>query len=494
MRDFFKRHAWLLGLLAGALALRLALFTGLQGNDDTIYSRIAYGLSQGDLAPRADVFWMRLGYVVPIAVLYKVLGVHVVALVLPNLAASLVLVGLAYRFGKELYGETEARLAAAFVALLPMDVFHATEAHSDLPMAALGTLSIYLLWTALRGKEGRRAGGMALSAGLILGWAHLTKESAFLFLLAALPWVRDRRAWAGLGLAAAGFAAVVAAELLLYGIALGDPFARVRTAQATQESLMGGPGGIGPRLMDLLGTLFIPLGAKFPYTGGFFWPATAGLAWVAARDRASSGWVAFWGLAVLLFIAFWPRSLVPYRPVMLLHARVLAPLAVPAALLSARFLSAALLARWPRAAWAGPPLLAAVGLFCSLRLHQDGIRQRWGIEESYTQLRSRTGQLVVTEPRSAEMLRFLSGYRPAFTAVGYTPADPPPAAGTLLLDDERRVALHEGWDGVTPPGWWRAKEPPREVLFERERGAPWRLRGPSGPPDRVILSRVAGHR
>ena len=222
MRDFIRRHAWPLGILAGALALRLALFTGLQGNDDTIYSRIAYGLSQGDLAPRADVFWMRLGYVVPIAVLYKVLGVHVVALVLPN--------------------------------------------------------------------------------------------------------------------------------------------------------------------------------------------------------------------------------------------------------------------------------LAAVGLFCSLRLHQDGTRQRWGIEESYTQLRSRTGQLVVTDPRSAEMLRFLSGYRPAFTAVGYTPADPPPAPGTLLLDDERRVALHEGWDGVTPPGWWRAKEPPREVLFERERGAPWRLRGPSGPPDRVILSRVAGHR
>jgi hypothetical protein len=164
---------------------------------------------------------------------------------------------------------------------------------------------------------------------------------------------------------------------------------------------------------------------------------------------------------------------------------------VPAALLAARFLSVALLPWWPRLAWTGASVAAAVALFCAVRLHRDGTRLREGVEWAYGQLRERTGAVVVTDPRTAEMLRFRSGYALPYVVRAYRPSDPPPEPGVLLLDDHHRVFVHEAWDGVSPPAWWRGSEPPRSTLAEWSREAPWRLRGPSGPPDRVVLSRLS---
>lgn len=484
MREFRTRWGWPLGIFGGALALRIVFFTGLQGHDDLIYSRVAYALSEGRWEPGEDlVFWLRLGATLPVALLYKLFGVHFLLLVTPNLAASMLLVGLAWRFGRELYSEAAGRAAAIFTALLPMDVFHATESHSDLPQAALATLGIYLLWSALRQESSRRTLIRAAAAGLAFGAAHLVKESAFLLVLPFLPRVRDRKAWGRLGTAGIAFVAVVAGELLLWGLTSGDPLLRVHAAARTQDLVLAAtPETFASRACSFLSMLFNPLGTTFVYTGGLLALAALAFVWALGRDRQASGWIAFWFAGVLLLLAFWPRSISPYRPVMLLHARVLAPIVVPAALLAGRFLTSVR----PRWAVAGGTVLALLCLVCSTRLHQDAFRFRQGAEWAYTRLQYSSGERVVTDVHTAGLLRFMARYKPSFDPVAYTAETPPPPPGTLLLDNERWTLLHERWDGVAPPPWFRSGG----IVGQAEFPPPRRLRGPTGPPERVVLRRT----
>ena len=46
------RRAWLPGILAVALLIRLLLFSGIQGNDDAIYYSGALRISPGSRSPR----------------------------------------------------------------------------------------------------------------------------------------------------------------------------------------------------------------------------------------------------------------------------------------------------------------------------------------------------------------------------------------------------------------------------------------------------------
>jgi hypothetical protein len=483
-----RRWGWPGGIVLGALAVRLFFFTGLQGEDDILYSGAAHGLSQGRLDSGAGVLGMRWGVVAPMALLYGIAGVHAASLAAVPLVSSLALVGMAYGFGRSLYSEAEGRWAAAFVALLPLDVFHATEVHADLPQSALATGAIALGWSALRGGQGRKALVLSLAAGLLLGWAHLAKESAFLFAIAFLPWVRDRRAWGRLGLIAAAFAAVVGAELAFYGVFRGDALYRVHAAREIQDAAAAQ--GLVGRVTDLAKAFFYPLGTNFPYTGGFFFLVAAGLVWALLRDREASIRVAAWGGLLFLLLAFWPVSLAPYKPAVAVRPRVLAAIEVPVALLAARFLVRALLSWKPRLAWAGVAALGGVALVSIVRLHQDGVRYRVGVQWAHGFLERRSGERVVTDGRTAAMLSFLSGYRPSFEVRGYATSDPPPLPGALLLDEPYRVAIHEAWAGVAPPAWFRGPSPRREVVAETLIPEPRRLRGASPPPRRVVLSRI----
>ncbi len=489
----WRRWAWPVGIVAGALAIRLALFTGLQGTDDLFYSARAFELSQGRFSAGSDLFSSRVGYVAPIAFFYRLFGVHVACLVAISLASSLLLVLLAYRFGTGLYSEGVGRTAALFVALLPLDVFYATEAHADLPHAALSALALYLAWSAVQGTPGRRMLARALAAGFVLGAAHLVKESAFFYFLPMLPWWRARESRGRLAAVAGAFASVILVEMVVYSVARGDAFHRVHLAAA---QLRGVPAmedlGFGGRMAALAGFVANPFGPRFVFTGGFSWAALAGAAWAFSRDRARSGWIVLWAAGLALLTAFWPASIVPFRPAMDLHPRFFAGLAVPGALLAAKFFADVLLPRWRRSARVAASLLGVAAVACAVRLHQDSFRWRVGAEWAHGQLAGHPGATVVTDPRTMELLRFLAAYSPPYEIRAYAASDPAPAAGTLLLDNEPWVDAGERWDGVRPPAWWRAPVPPRQSVAERVIAPVARLRGPAPPPERTRLSVVTG--
>jgi len=466
------------------LVLRLILFTGLQGADDVLYSSSAWHMSRGETRPGPDLFRTRLAYVGPIALLYRIFGANVIGLILPSLAASLALVLLAYALGRTLYSDAVARVAAVFAALMPLEVFYATTASTDLVLAAwIGTGT----WLLCRAEPSR---GHAVLAGLAWGAAHLTKESGLLLTLpaAAFLWTRARRS--SLLIAGLTAASVVGLELLAYGVFEGTPLYRVQLARSTQS----GPGGSSMGFLGHLAALpsfcLNPLDAAFPFGGGLPALSLAGCVWALWRDRSRSGRSAAWWLATGLVLTLFPISLFPYRPALQLQARMFAVLVIPGALLAAAFLVEGVGSRWPRAAWIAGACGILLSLACAVRIHQDGRFLRGGVEWAHRKLADHPGVAVVTDPRTAELLRLLSSYSPSLPIRAYRPDDPAPAVGSLLLDVPCQASASRWWNGVNPPPWWSGPVPPRRVVEETTIQRPWRLRGPRQAEERVVLSLV----
>src|SRR5687768_17042230 len=144
MTSLLRRAGALPWILLAALAIRLILFTGVQGGDDSYYYSLAVRAMKGEPILPGQLLQTRLGYVLPLGALFSVFGPTTACLLAPGLVASLSLVAMAWWLGRDLHSEAVGRIAAAFVALLPIDVFFATTATTDVPMAAWIGLGVCL--------------------------------------------------------------------------------------------------------------------------------------------------------------------------------------------------------------------------------------------------------------------------------------------------------------------------------------------------------------
>jgi hypothetical protein len=216
----------------------------------------------------------------------------------------------------------------------------------------------------------------------------------------------------------------------------------------------------------------------------------AGGIWSALRDRSTSGPVALWGLATAFVLTLSPISLIPYRPALDLQPRMYAVLVLPGALLAAVLLVDVVGARWKRAAGVAAACVAALAIACAVRLHQDAVHRRAGVEWAHRELVSRPGASVVTDPRTAALLRMRSPYAPPFSVLSYSPDLPPPEKGTLLLHVPAQSTVSATWDRIGPPPWWTDPSISRRVVAEAVFPSPRRLRGPRADDERTLLIAV----
>ncbi len=465
---------WVL-LLGGAAAWRLLLFVGPQGSDDMAYSENARALAAGSWSLRSDIFALRLGYTGPLALIYAVLGAGPATLALLNMAASLVEVALARRIARRFLGDGGAWLAAALVAVFPLHVHFASEAHPDVPVAALTSAAV-LLFLKKR----------PLPAGLCLGAAHLMKESAFFgfAVLLVIGWSSRRR---DLFRALAGFLAVATAEAAAYGVATGNPLYRVHGVSLEQASTMGS--AFYQSAVPTARQLFrdIPSMLLLPWAGG--WPffvflPLAALGGVLLRRRP---WrLAAWPAVLLILLTFWPISLAPYRPAMVAHPRIFLVLVLPFCILAARFL--VFLPR--RAAIAAVLILVPSALAAGVVLCQDA--RRWSEGARLVWPRVRAGGVVVSDPRTIQIFRLYAGYRDAERWVAWT--DPVPSGPHLLVVNEIWTTTLAAWYEVRPPDWAREPAEPPELEMRgtsrRSLRALLAGRGAAVPGPRVAVHRV----
>ena len=209
------------GILAVGAAVRVWAFTGPSfslGSDESRFIALAQNLANGHF-PSGDTEWFgsRIVLLWPVAALFRVFDAgDVVASAWP-LIGSLVAVVAAYLLGRDLARPRVGLVAAALVALAPLEALVGTRLRPDAIMPGILGMAV---WCALRARPG--GWRWALVAGLLLGLAWSVRESALVLVpvLLVAGWGAGRRS---LLVGAAGAAIVPAAAMALYAAGAGEP-------------------------------------------------------------------------------------------------------------------------------------------------------------------------------------------------------------------------------------------------------------------------------
>jgi hypothetical protein len=244
-------------LVAGGAALRLSLIAGQRFHgDEAIYGYwgqlVAFGEDPLLLSVPLDKPPL---FIYLLAAIFKWFGPTEVAARLISEAASLAAVALTYRLARQLFGQPEALLATAVMALSPFNILFAATAFTDPLMVALVLAGMSL---AAAGRWGW--------AGVMAGLAVATKQQAILFapLVAATGWLVSGNRRRGRGIVRMGLGLLGVAQLLIGWDALRW---RVRASFWEQSAVSHGPvhlvnpWELGERLVDWSKLLSYVLGS-----------------------------------------------------------------------------------------------------------------------------------------------------------------------------------------------------------------------------------------
>ncbi len=217
---------WLAAVTTGCCLLRLWIFNGLHGHDDWMYLLHIRNFLNGHTDDLLGSLWgLRWGIWVPIAVLFKIFGVHYWLAFAPGFLLGLASLPLAYWIAFKISGDIRvARWTTLALIFNPIDWFVSTTIRGDIEMSFFGGLIVLGLVSVefSRKTNPSRALLLAVATGIAWGFAALTKEWAFVYawgFLALALWrsVHERRIpWVYAGILL-GLVAVMAADgLFLY--------------------------------------------------------------------------------------------------------------------------------------------------------------------------------------------------------------------------------------------------------------------------------------
>lgn len=137
----------LLGVLAAALAARLAFFTGYFGSDEVTYTGEAVRLLAGEWPQSDYIGAVRLGITFPVALLMWIFGHTEFAANLWSLLCSLGEIALVFILAKHFWGTRAALLSSLLLAFTPLHAHYAGRLMADAPLAFFITLTFFsLLW------------------------------------------------------------------------------------------------------------------------------------------------------------------------------------------------------------------------------------------------------------------------------------------------------------------------------------------------------------
>ena len=132
------RIAWVSLASAIALGSPLLVYLGVVlVSDDVLYARLASDMADGHPTFGINPHPSRLGFIAPLAALYRVLGIHDWTTVAFPLLCSLSTVLLAAYAAGRLYGGTAGAWAALFCGFSPILYRHGPTGLSDVPAGFL---------------------------------------------------------------------------------------------------------------------------------------------------------------------------------------------------------------------------------------------------------------------------------------------------------------------------------------------------------------------
>ena len=319
------RGDWLAlaALMAIALSLRLAFYTGFFGSDELTYVASAFKLLDGDGEVSSYVGSNRYGVNLPLAALAFLFGRHELVANAYSLLCSLAEIALVFHFGRKLLGLRTAVLGTLVLALLPLHAHYAGRLMADAPLALMISASFLFFWSGEREKD---SPSFAI-AGLAAGFSFWIKPHAIIYLavFAAYPLLYRRwdRRWLAM-IGACGL--MIAANCLLFRFLSGDFLFLVEAMRARHTGFDRAAAAATDPFHVSAGYYPVYLLARVYHTWIAFHLALAALfLWWLRRRQLATGYDAamrfllWWaaGLMIVfsLFVASWnPLVLIPKQP------------------------------------------------------------------------------------------------------------------------------------------------------------------------------------
>lgn len=399
----------LLALIVGvALLVRTYFFVGVHLNDDIAYVNAAYRLSQGDVGVLAtdNIHEIRSMSVIPIAVTFRLFGVGEGSAALYPLLCSLGLVVLAVRFGCLFFDATTGYIAGLLYAFFPLDIIYASQVGSDVPLAFLLGLSLYLF------ADNQESDKRYAAAGIIGGLAYLAKSMGVLVVPFAAAFVLicpQRHTKRGLAVFAAGFILVMALEATFMYAETGDPLWRLGVIHSANRELgTNVDTDYYPRTLLTIRDVnhFNHEGSTGLYAWAFL--GALGCLLAAGTGRRRVGCLTVWAVGGFLYLQYGIMSL-DFTPTPK-WVRFLEVVAVPAIVLIAAGLARLWRSHYRIVAalmiivLVGNALVNTTGMWEAYRIQTDDFRL---IAEA---LEHRHPRIVYTDLGTAGFIRFYLGY------------------------------------------------------------------------------------
>jgi 4-amino-4-deoxy-L-arabinose transferase-like glycosyltransferase len=141
-------------IFTAATVIRLACFTGLIASDDLGYVIYAQQISQGTYRLEPHHYAIRYGVIVPVAMLYRLFGIHEwTTVALPLVCSSLAAVFTAV-LSARLSGLRAAWVAGMLMATFPVDVRYASVLVPEPILQAILLMAALLFLLAERQNSG----------------------------------------------------------------------------------------------------------------------------------------------------------------------------------------------------------------------------------------------------------------------------------------------------------------------------------------------------
>lgn len=226
----FLAGRWSWVAVAGIACVFLSLnpigFTG-GGADDSRYLHAARCWAEQGAMCLPDNHWAsRWPAVAPMAAGIGLFGESRTSIGFGTLGAWIASIALVGLLGRLWFDRVAGLVAAAVFASVPLVSAWATQPQVDLIELAFQLGALALATMAYRGQSI----GMAVAAGIAAALAVQSRETSLVFCgVAALAWLALDRQRRGILLwALVGFGGAMAAEMIAYAMATGDPLARYR--------------------------------------------------------------------------------------------------------------------------------------------------------------------------------------------------------------------------------------------------------------------------
>ncbi len=403
-------------ILMVGFCVRIGFFTGASMTDSLSYAEKAYHTVQGQFSVSSNVHSLRLGLILPTALVYKLCGVNEFSSILYPLLCSLGNILLIFFLSQLLFKDTLTSLVCAgFMAVFPQEVIYATQLMPEIPVSFLMALCVYGFLRGEQTRNRRHARWFYVLSGIAAGLAYMTKIFEVflaLFFLAYLLYVRRSSVIRAYGWIILGFCCIWLPEMGFYAIQTGDPLFRL-------SSIIGSPGS---RIQPNPGEMFRNDLFIYPYYWfislqhfGLFYYAIAGAFAAALWKRFRSAYIPMlWAGSIFLYLQFGFEG----RYVIHKEARFLSIITIPCLLVLGRVFAWWYQSRRHRRIfWSVISVLCVTSLIFII-FHRSLLRSE--LEHLRTAARYIQQELpertpVYTDATSGRYMRYFSGYQGPIT-------------------------------------------------------------------------------